>query len=155
MNNHEFNIKLASALGSKSACDYELQVVADYAINQSIEHRNATPAAHIAKEMQRVKYGNLDAMLKYLVLYGQLDAKNGKVVFKEDASKVVVQTGMAVKWMLTAKKEAIHVVMNDEWLKAQVAALVKRAQSYAKKADAGAGASDKAINSLNDFAQAK
>lgn len=147
-NTLEFNALINAAMSGKSGADYQLQQAADWAINQTIEHKNSTPAMHLVSEMQRVKYGNIGAMVKYLVTNGNLEVIKGQLVFcKKEEELLILVTGMATKWTAFAKKEVIEQPIDDNYIMAEVSKLLKRATNYAKKHDKKA--SDKMLNSLS------
>lgn len=151
-NTLEFNSIINAALSGKSGADYQLQQAADWAINQSIEHKNATPAMHLVSEMQRVKYGNIGAMVKYLVTKGNLEVVKGQVVFnKKEEEMPLVITGMSTKWTAFVKVEKIEQPIDDTYIMLEVQKLLKRATNYAKKHDKKA--SDSMLNKLSGLVQ--
>jgi hypothetical protein len=151
-----FTARLVAGLTGKALADVAMQDCAVFAINQSIEHSNADCGIRLVQQMQESKYGNIGAMVKYLCVNGNFEVVKNTLVFhryEEAESREVISEYESTEWKEYAKVEKVQQEVNDAFIMAQLAALLKRAKTFAKHHE-GKGASPALVNKLEELAGA-
>jgi len=153
-NIEEFTSRLVSGLTGKALADVAMQDCAVFAINQSIEHSNADCGIRLVQQMQESKYGNIGAMVKYLCVNGNFEVIKNTLVFHrfdEAEKREVISEYEANEWKEYAKVEKVQQEVNDAFILQQMAALLKRAKTFAKHHE-GKGCSPALLNKLEELA---
>jgi hypothetical protein len=150
----EFTSRLVAGLTGKALADVAMQDCAVFAINQSIEHSNADCGIRLVQQMQESKYGNIGAMVKYLCVNGNFEVVKNTLVFKRfenEEKRDVIAEYETAEWKEYAKVEKVQQEVNDAYILQQMAALLKRAKTFAKHHE-GKGATPALLNKLEELA---
>ena len=150
----EFTSRLIASLTGKLLADKGLQDCAVFAINQSIDHSNADCGIRLVQDMQESKYGNIGAMVKYLCVNGNFEVVKNQLVFhryEEAEKRESISEYESMEWKEYAKVEKVQQEVNDAYIMAQLAALLKRAKTFAKHHE-GKGVSPTLFNKLEELA---
>jgi len=153
-NVEEFTSRLVAGLTGKALADVAMQDCAIFAINQSIEHSNADCGIRLVQQMQESKYGNIGAMVKYLCVNGNFEVIKNMLVFhrfEEAEKRESISEYKSTEWKEFAKVEKVQQEVNDAYILAQLAALLKRAKTFAKHHE-GKGATPGILNKLEELA---
>jgi len=150
MNNvNDFNVSLANFASNKTAQDYQLQQLAEFSINQSIEHSNADCGMRLIATMRQVKQGHIRAMVGYLCKNGNFSVNEAKqtLQFERIEGREVVEGSAKAEWMEGVKTERIVQPKDDAYVIEQVQNIIKQAKAWAKLHPEKA-VSDATLNSL-------
>ncbi len=126
----QFNAGLQSIGTSKKQADEAVQNCALFAIQHSIQHSNADPAIRLCKTMQKMKYGNLQYLVSFLVKFGNLTTNNNKITYESKGKEMQTEYPF---WLEKAKEERIKEAFDVKEAIDAIIARANREMSHAQK----------------------